>query len=166
MGLPQDLNDVTYVVDQHGAPDGTLQQLADWANKNDEGLPLTFVVGGGLISGLVQSIEKFYRESAADYRAGLEANIEDEDRRRVGNQLAENFLERMADLCEQNRVDRRAELIETGGLPVEERLGGLLLSRHIYLAHARYTAPGGPPIQLGHTCVQLSQIAAWKVGWV
>jgi hypothetical protein len=56
-GLPQTITDLSTIRDHHGAPDSTLQKMADWADRTGQQLSLflTLVVSGGLISGVVEA---------------------------------------------------------------------------------------------------------------
>lgn len=163
-GFPELATDLTHNSDYHGAPDYSLQSLADFANRWGNGIALTLVVAGGLITGTVESRQEFLRGCAAKVRT-FDAEG-DEKAQSAINQFADDMFAAQADAAEKTRNET---------LEAERRLGDgedtdpptvvrTYMHRHIHLMDA-YWIPGGAQwVELGHARVLLSRVSAWSVG--
>ncbi|MGV0779410.1 hypothetical protein [Mycolicibacterium sp. XJ775] len=162
-GFPQLPADLTDTSDWHTSPDRRLQALADWADRWGEGIALTLVVSGGLISGTVESHQSFLRGSAEKVR---EFEAGDENAQKVIDRFANDVFDASAQKYEKDRddtIEAEADLKEDEDTtpPTAVRM---FMHRHIHLSHAWFHVGGAPAIFLGHTRVLLSQVAAWSVG--
>lgn len=163
-GLPQVATDLTHGSDYHGAPDYTLQSLADFASRWGDGIALTLVVAGGLITGTVESRQAFLRGCAEKVRTfDAEGN---EKVQKAIDQFADDMFEAQAGAVEKSRnetleAERGLADGEDTDPPTVVRT---YMQRHIHLMDA-YWIPGGAQwIAMGHVRVLLSQVSAWSVG--
>ena len=162
-GLPQTLADLNPTRDHHGAPDSTLQRMADWTDRTGQelSLSLTLVVSGGLISGVVESAREFFTSISQKL---LQDVAEPEQCEQVAKRLAQLFFD---DTAQALGEELKAELdaLDRGETPTPVTgLSRTLMGRYLYLKDSQFTAPGHESIPLGHTRVLLSQVAAWSVG--
>lgn len=162
--LPERPADLTHTGDYHTAPDYTLQTLADLANRWGEGVALTLVVAGGLITGTVESRHAFLRGCAAKVR-GFDAEG-DENVQRGIDRFADDLFEAQANTVEKTRdetleAERERGEDEDTDPPTLERT---YMNRHIHLSDTYWITGGAPAIAMGHVRVLLSQVAAWSVG--
>jgi hypothetical protein len=162
-GLPQTLADLSPTRDHHGAPDSTLQRMADWADRSGHGLSLslTLVVSGGLICGVVESAREFFSSISQELLQDVAGQGDQYEE--VVKRLAQLFFD---DTAQALGDELKAELdaLERGEtLTPGTGLSRTLMGRYLYLKDAQFTAPGYESIPLGHTRVLLSQVAAWSV---
>lgn len=163
-GFPELATDLTHASVYHGAPDYTLQSLADFANRWGNGIALTLVVSGGLITGTVESGHEFLRGCAEKVRT-FDAEG-DEGVQKAINQFADGMFAAQADAIEKARnetleAERGLADGEDTDPPTVVRT---YMQRHIHLMDA-YWIPGGAQwIAMGHVRVLLSQVSAWSVG--
>lgn len=161
-GQPESPTDISVTGNYFGAPDYHLQVLATSSNRSDNGFVVTLVVSGGLISGVLTTHRRFLTESAKAIRE-LGDESGDEKVIQYANETAQDFFDDVAKRLD-DELNAEFETIKNGGEPNEDPVSRALMSRHINLSHALYHQPGATPIQLGHTRVLASQVAAWSVG--
>ena len=138
-----------------------LQQLTDSANSGiGQGIPITFFVPGGMISGRIESSQDFLRAAIAGlYRYGYVNNTVDGELPEYADAFAQQTFEAKAnELDDQIEVEKRA-FDENGTLSAR-----WLLTRHLHLKDAYYTVPGAVSVQQPHICVQLNQVVGWTLG--
>lgn len=164
-GVPQLPADLTHTSDWHGAPDYQLQWMADHANRWGEGISMTLVVPGGLISGLVVSRHAFLHGCAQTVRDKFDAEG-DESGQKTLDRFADDFFDGPAKAEE----DKQREAIEAlKDLKDDEdttpsTVERTLMHRYLNLSNAWWYPGGAPAIELGYTRVLLSRISAWSVG--
>jgi hypothetical protein len=112
--VPDQYTDLTNTHDWHAAPDWQLQSLADWANQVGEGITLTLVVPGGLLSGVGESQQAFLRGTADKTRVIAAESGKGDEVTQAVNRLADTFFENPAELIEaklktEAEADREAE---------------------------------------------------------
>ena len=163
-GLPQTITDLSTTRHHHGAPDSTLQRMADWADRSGQelSLSLTLVVSGGWISGVVESAREFFTSISHELLQDVPGEAEQYEL--VAKRLAQLFFD---DTAQTLGDELKAELdaLERGETPTPGTgLSRTLMGRYLYLKDAQFTALGHESIPLGHTRVLVSQVAAWSVG--
>lgn len=163
-GFPESLTDLTHTSDYHSTPDYTLQMLADFANRWGNGIALTLVVSGGVITGTVESRVAFLR-GCADTIRQFDAEG-DEAVQKAIDQFADDMFGSHADVIERTRdeeleADSKLGEGEDSDPPTVVRT---YMHRHIHLSDAYWIPGGAPAVELGHARVQLSQVSAWTVG--
>ncbi|AMW21899.1 hypothetical protein [Mycobacteroides chelonae] len=161
-GIPQSLAELTDTSDWHAAPDSTLQRMADWAERVGEGISLTLVTNGGLISGLVITPQDFYRSVSEEFMKIVEEN-DGPDKIEVARQFVKLHFSDQARSLER-QLAKEAKAVEYGDKPTSEYLDRVLMRKHLHLRGAYFHAPNQPSITLGHTRVLLSHVSAWSVG--
>lgn len=163
-GLPDLPTDLTHTGDYHTAPDYTLQMLADFGNRWEEGVALTLVVAGGLITGTVESRHAFLQGCAEKVR-GFDAEG-DENVQKGIDRFANDIFEAQAKSVEKARdetIEAERELGE-GEDTDPPTVVRTYMNRHIHLSDTYWIAGGAPAIAMGHVRVLLSQVSAWSVG--
>ena len=163
-GLPALPADLTHTSDWHSSPDYHLQWLADHADRWGNGIALTLVVSGGLISGTVESKHAYLRGSAEKIR-----EFDDDGDENIQKAI-ESFAKDMFDGPAQIAEDQQREALEAlkdlkdGEDTTPSTVERTLMYRQIHLSDAWFVPGGAPSISLGHTRVLLSQVSAWSVG--
>lgn len=160
--IPQTLADLTDTSDWHSSPDWTLQRMADWAERVGEGISLTLVTNGGLISGLVITPSDFFRRLSAQFLEKVEKTDPPENLEVARQYVKLHFTDQARAL--DVGLAKEARAVEYGDKPASEYLDRVAMRKHIHLRDAWYHAPNQPSIGLGHTRVLLSQVSAWSVG--
>lgn len=161
-GVPQAITDITNTLDWHGAPDLVLQRLADWAERVQEGISLTFVTNGGLISGLVITPQDFFRGVSEEFMKVVAENDGPEKEEAASRFVKLHFSDQARYI--DRDLAREAKAVEIGDQPSMEYMDRVLMRRYIHLRDAYYHAPNKPSIILGRTRVLLSHVSAWSVG--
>lgn len=164
-GTPQVPADLTNTSDWHMSPDYHLQWMADHANRWGEGISLTLVVPGGLISGAVESKHAFLRGCAQTVRDKFDAKG-DENAQKSLDQFTDDVFDGPAKAEEDKQREAVAALkdLNEGEDTTPSTVERTLMQRYLNLSNAWWYPGGAPPIELGHTRVLLSRIAAWTVG--
>ena len=163
-GIPEIPADLTHTTDWHQSPDYHLQWMADTACRWGDGIALTLVVPGGLITGTIESKHAFLRGCADNIR-----EFDAEGNERVQKAI-DQFADDMFDAWAQIEEDRQREAVEAlnnlkdGEDSTPATMERTSMHRHICLMDAYWIPGGSPAIALGHTRVLLSQISAWSVG--
>ena len=164
-GFPEVPADLTHTSDWHQSPDYHLQWLADHADRWGQGISVTLVVSGGIISGAVESKHAFLRGSAQTVREKFDAGG-DENIQKVLDQFADGMFDSPAQAAEDRQraaLDALKDLKE-GEDTTPSTVERTAMYRHIQLSDAWWYPGGAPAIELGHTRVLLSQVSAWSVG--
>lgn len=163
--FPQIPADLTHTDDWHLSPDYHLQWLADHADRWGDGIALTLVVPGGLVSGTVESKHAFLRGSAQAVRDKIDAGGDENTQR-----IIDNFAEQMFDVPAQMVEEQQRQAIEAlKDLKDDEdttpsTVERTLMYRMMHLSDAFWHPGAALPIALGHTRVLLSQVTAWSIG--
>lgn len=128
-GIPQQLTDMTSTIDWHGAPDMVLQRLADWAERVQEGISLTLVTGGGLLSGLVITPQDFFRGVSDEFLA-IVAENDGPDKEEVARRFVKTHFSDQArfidrDLAKENKA------WELGDDPGTQYMDRVMMRKHI-----------------------------------
>lgn len=160
--IPQTLADLTDTTDWHSSPDSTLQSMADWAERVGEGISLTLVTNGGLISGLVITPQSFYRDVAEEFVHIVETQDTPEKVEVARHFVKVHFLDQARYI--ERQLAKEARAVEYGDKPNSEYLDRVLMRKYIHLRGAYFHAPSQPSISMGHTRVLLSHVSAWSVG--
>lgn len=163
--LPEIPGELTHTADWHQSPDYHLQWLADHADRWGEGIALTLVVAGGLISGTVESKHSFLRGCAQAVRDKFDAEG-DENVRKVLDRFADSMFEGPAQIAEDQQRQAIEALKDLGDDEdtTPSTFERTLMYRQLHLSDAWWYPGGSPPISLGHTRVLLSQVTSWSVG--
>lgn len=140
--------DLSDTKDWFGAPDRTLQEIADFVNSFGHGASVTLVLPGSVVSGDAASVDSFYQE-AADQHRELMTRTDDENIQTLIDAFARMLYERHA----EEYVQRRER----------ENMTPPTMIRHLHLRDVTIRTPAGT-INTPRLRVLLSQVSAWYPG--
>jgi hypothetical protein len=157
--FPETTRDLQNTAGWYGRPDATLQRMSQYANDMQQGIGITLVVPGGVVSGTVIGAAQFFTDMSSRFRDAIAEHGVDADTK-MADEFAEFFFDGPAKAMADEVVADR-EAFKAGKL-TEPRF---LMHRHLHLKDAAFTGGGAPTsFHLGYTRVLLSQVAAWSVG--
>jgi hypothetical protein len=161
-GIPLTLADLTSTYDWHASPDVALQRMADWAERVKQGISLTLITEGGLISGVVIPPQDFYRGASEEFMKII-ADNEGPDHEEFARQFVDIHFAERARYIDRD-LAKEEEALKFGDAPATDYVDRLIMTRYIHLKGAYYHAPNQTSITLGFTRVLLSKVSAWSVG--
>ncbi|GLB83486.1 hypothetical protein [Mycobacterium kiyosense] len=157
--LPDNTRDLQDTADWYGRPDTFLQRMSQYANDIQQGIGITLVVPGGVVSGTVIGAAQFFTELSSRFRDAIAEHGVDAETK-MADDFADFFFDQPAKAMADEVVADR-EAFRAGKL-IEPRY---FMHRHLHLKDAAFTGGGSPTsFHLGYTRVLLSQVAAWSVG--
>jgi hypothetical protein len=140
------------------APDTVLARMADFADSAKAGIYVTLIIPGGVISGVIESAQGYFRAVSSSLREGV-AQHGDERLNKVADDYAGLFFYNVGQPFD-DQVETDKFVVDEGDIPTSRRP----LARYIHLADAYITVPGQYAFELGHVRLLLSQVIGWTVG--
>jgi hypothetical protein len=159
--LPERLEELQHVADWFNQPDSMLQTLADVANAGGSaaGMGITLYLPSGVMSGFIQSAQDFYRAIADQYRNAVADNADDGEVPEWASDFARMFFEERATRVDEG-IDEDSQAFKNDGTKTTR----WAMTQALHLKDAHHIAPGQAESSIGHTRVNLNQIAAWHLG--